>query len=146
MCQRPRGSESMLLLILRHVFFTLQPDLAIPFPVEPIGSWASTVARLQETRFQPSVHPQSHGRPEHRRQNAQHPYLQLCSAVLCRGHGVGDSRNLGMSVVRGLSVAAESLMAQNVGVTIGAEYVSAYVTAPLGVGPHRRRVPGSLRS
>ena len=96
---------------------------AIPFLVEPFGCWASTVARLQETRrhtqglaelgyffvsvcsphgrrFQPSVHTQSHGHPEHRRQDVHHTHLQLCSAVFCRGHGVGDSRNLGMSVVR----------------------------------------------
>ena len=51
-CQRPRGSESMLLLFLRHVFVTIQPDLVIPFLVEPIGCWASTVGRLQKARRQ----------------------------------------------------------------------------------------------
>ena len=40
------GSESVLL----YVFVTFQPDLVIPFLVEPIGCWASTVARLQEAR------------------------------------------------------------------------------------------------
>ena len=40
----------MLLLFLRHVFVTIQPDLVIPFLVEPIGCWAWTVARLQEAR------------------------------------------------------------------------------------------------
>ena len=40
----------MLLLFLQHVFVTIQPDLVIPFLVEPIGCWASTVARLQEAR------------------------------------------------------------------------------------------------
>jgi len=29
-------------------FVTIQPDLVIPFLVDPIGCWASTVARLQE--------------------------------------------------------------------------------------------------
>ena len=40
----------MLLLFLRHVFITVQPDLVIPFLVEPIRCWASTVGRLQEAR------------------------------------------------------------------------------------------------
>ena len=40
----------MLLLFLRLVFVTIQPDLVIPFLVEPIGCWASTVGRLQEAR------------------------------------------------------------------------------------------------
>ena len=44
--------------------------------------------------------PRPHGHPEHRRQDVHHPHLQLCTAVFCRGHGVGDSRNPGMSVVR----------------------------------------------
>ena len=40
--------------------------------------------------------------------DVHHPHLLHCSSVFCRGHGVGDSQNLGMSVVQG------------VGVTIGA--------------------------
>ena len=32
--------------------------------------------------------------------DVHHPHLPLCSSVFCRGQGVGDSRNLGMSVIR----------------------------------------------
>ena len=90
---------------------------AIPFPVEPIGFWASTVIRLQEARathkvslnlgtfpsvssphgrrFHQSVHPRSQGHPEHR------PDLQLCSGIFCRGSAVDcRSRNLGVGVFR----------------------------------------------
>ena len=78
----------MLLLFFRHVFVTIQPDLVIPFLVEPIGCWASTVARLQEARR--------------------------------HSQGLAELE-LPFYVVGGLSAAAESLMAQDVGVTIGAE-------------------------
>ena len=64
----------MLLLFLRHVFVTIQPDLVISFLVEPIGCWASTVGRLQEARRH------SQGLAE----------LEL--PFFGRGHGVGDSR------------------------------------------------------
>ena len=37
-------------LVPPAIFVTIQPDLVIPFLVEPIGCWASTVARLQEAR------------------------------------------------------------------------------------------------
>ena len=32
--------------------------------------------------------------------DVHHPHLQLCSSVFCRGHGVGDSRNLGMKYLQ----------------------------------------------
>ena len=65
-----------------------------------LGTFFVSVCSPHGRRFQPSVHPQSHGHPGHRRQYVHHTHLQLCSAVFCRGHGVGDSRNLGMCVVR----------------------------------------------
>ena len=64
----------MLLLFIRHVFVTIKPDLVIPFLVEPIGCWASTVGRLQEARR----HSQG--------------LAELVLPFFCRGHGLADSR------------------------------------------------------
>ena len=41
--------------------------------------------------FFPSVHPGSHGHPEHHRQGVHHTLIQLCSGIFGHGHGVdGD--------------------------------------------------------